>query len=113
MVKSLADAHNDAWNRVAELKALLVSLVAEVAQECCAPKDADGPPTKLAEGEAPICGRPARWGILTAWTCSKHRRPSDRNAIGGPALQAAMAALDARAGARLRARSRKMPSSAR
>ncbi len=77
-----------------DYRPLLTALVAEVAQECCAPKSAEGPVSRLAEGDEPICGQPARWGVLTAWTCSKHRRERDKNEIGGPALRAALAAID-------------------
>src|SRR5277367_2313239 len=75
------------------LRDLLAALVEEVGEPCFAPKSAEGPVANLAEGDEPICGRPARWGILTAWTCSKHRRERDKKPIGGPALQAAIAAL--------------------
>jgi hypothetical protein len=79
---------------VIDYRSLLAALVKEVAQDCCAPASAEGPPEHLAEDKESICGRPARWGILTAWTCSKHRRERDKNEIGGPALRAALAALD-------------------
>ena len=77
-----------------DYRPLLTALVAEVAERCSAPASAEGPPDHLAENDEPICGRPARFGILTGWTCLKHRRERDRHEIGGPALRAAMAALD-------------------
>ena len=84
-------------------RAALSNLVAEVAQECAARADERGPATRLAEGNEVPCGKPARWGILTAWTCDEHRRvdPSpgrvygDLKEVGGPALLAAMSFLSA------------------
>ena len=77
-----------------DYKALLEALVAEVAQECAAHASAEGQVEDLAKDEDPICGKPARWGVLTAWTCTKHRRTRDKNEIGRPALRAALAALE-------------------
>ena len=79
---------------VAVLKSKLKALVAEVSPPCCAPAEESGPPSALAEGDDPICGRPAIYGILSAWTCAKHRRPGDRNEVGGDALRAAVKACD-------------------
>jgi hypothetical protein len=77
-----------------DYRQLLKALVSEVAERCYAPAWAEGPPERLVEEHERRCERPARWGILTAWTCSKHRRPGDKIEIGSPALRAALAALE-------------------
>lgn len=78
---------------LARVRVALENLVAEVATECAAPKGHVGPAGNLARDDEPICGRPARWGIITAWTCGEHRRVCDRKEIGEPALRAAFEVL--------------------
>lgn len=75
-----------------DVRKLLADLVAENAEKCSAVAGSVGQ-GRLADNEEPICGKPARWGVLTAWTCDEHRRERDENEIGGPALRAAFAFL--------------------
>lgn len=77
-----------------QMRGALEALVAEVAEKCCARAEETGPVEVLAEDKELICGKPARWGLLTGWTCDLHRREKDRNEIGGPALRAAFAVLE-------------------
>lgn len=68
-------------------------LEADVSSECQGPRDSDERRLSREQHDEPICGAPARWGILTAWMCDRHRRAVDKNDLDRPALSAARADL--------------------
>ena len=67
--------------RVGDLEAALCALLVKVVGQCCIGSESDR------------CPEPAVYGILTGYTCAKHRSAKHPHIIGGPAVEQAVRAL--------------------